>query len=169
MRTITPTRISFRASTRSWPRAATICSTWATTADGTIPPEAARILRNIGEWYRAVKESFHLAELAFSITDNRDVLLTRKGNTLYVHLFKDPPQSSVMLNPLDTLPRNAIVLNTGAEVEARVDLTPRFHMDSHGRVAQDRRETLRIRNLLVNELANTVMVLKLEFDRPPPW
>jgi len=42
------------------------------------------------------------------------------------------------------------------EVEARVDMLPRFH--------EQRTERLRLRNLPVNELADTALVVKLEFE-----
>ena len=47
------------------------------------------------------------------------------------------------------------MLNNGQELQARVDITP-WHWRE--------KPYLRIRNLPVNELNDTVMVLKLEFD-----
>ena len=135
-------------------------------ADGTIPPEAARILRTIGGWYHTVKEAFDKAEPASHLIDNRDVLLTKKENNLYVHLYRDPTLTRVLLKPIDTLPRKATLLNTGEEVEVRVDLIPTQVMDKMGALAPHR-EYLRIRNLPANELENTVMVVKLEFDELP--
>ena len=64
-------------------------------ADGTIPPQAENILRTIGKWYQKVKESFYQTESATNITENQDVLITRTGNTLYVHLAKNPSSSGV--------------------------------------------------------------------------
>ena len=128
-------------------------------ADGTFPPEAVRILRTVGTWYQCVKESIEGAEPASHMTENANVLLTRKGDTLYVHLFKYPEDAGVPLYPINSLPRKATLLNTGTAVEARVDLTPGFY--------KEKKEYLRLRNLPVNELTNTVMVVKLEFDELP--
>ena len=125
-------------------------------ADGTIAPEDARILRRVGQWYGTVREAFDGAEPAAELTANREVLLTRRGTTLYVHLPTDPPTHAVVLNPLDEMPRRATLLNTGEELEARVELLPRFF--SQGTPC------LRIRNLPVDAHRDTVMVLKLEFD-----
>jgi len=123
--------------------------------DGTIPKAYAAILHRIGKWYHAVRESF--AAPASHLTANRNVLLTRKDNTLYVHLNTDPVGEVVKLKPLAIAPRKATLLNTGKPVEWSLDLVPSEHSEQ-GRY-------LRLRELPANELANTVMVVKLEFDR----
>ncbi len=128
-------------------------------ADGTIPPEAVRILRTIGRWYHAVEEAFDRAEPTSHMIDNRDVLLTRKGKALYVHLFECPTRASVLLKPIDLLPRKATLLNTGAQVETCVDLLPSLF--------RQKKAYLRIRNLPVNEFGSTVLVVKLEFEELP--
>ena len=69
-------------------------------ADGAIPEEAERNPGRVGAWYNAVKESFLDAEPASHLTDNRDVLLTRRGNTLYVHLHRYPETERVLLKPI---------------------------------------------------------------------
>jgi len=127
--------------------------------DGAIGEESAAILRRIGKWYRAVREAFDDTVPASDLTTNRDVLLTRKGTTLYVHLYKDPISDTVRLPPLATLPRKATLLNTGRELVCSTDLTPRDHVEQ--------KSPLRIRGLPTNDLANTVMVVKLEFDGLP--
>jgi alpha-L-fucosidase len=125
-------------------------------ADGTIPQESAHILRRIGAWYRRVKEAFEGTEPVSGLIENRDVLLTRKGKTVYVHLFRAPSRESVLLKPMAELPREAILLNTGQPVEARVELVPTQH--------REKQAFLRLRRLPVNERANTVLVVKMEFD-----
>ena len=127
-------------------------------ADGTIPAEPARILRAIGRWYAAVREAFDGVEPASYLTENRDVLLTRRADALYVHLHKPAASTRVVLKPIAGLPRRATLLNTGAPVEAGLDLLPSQHVDY--------RPYLRLRNLPVNELCNTAPVIKLEFDEP---
>ncbi|NLG49106.1 MAG: glycoside hydrolase [Chloroflexi bacterium] len=128
-------------------------------ADGTIPEEAARILRAIGRWYQNVREALDGAEPASHLIDMRDVLFTRKGNTLYAHLPCAPTRNRLLLKPLDVLPRRVTLLNTGEPVEAVVDFLPSQH--------HEKREYLRLRNLPVNRLTDTVLVLKLEFDDLP--
>ncbi|MFC1716324.1 alpha-L-fucosidase [Candidatus Poribacteria bacterium] len=128
-------------------------------ADGTIQDEFVQTLTNIGQWYHKVKEAFYDAEPASELTDNQNVMLTKKDNTLYVHLHKDPESTAVILKPIDVLPRRATLLNTGDELEARVDRGGRHWRE---------KEYLRIRNLPVNKLTNTVMVIRLEFDHQLP-
>ena len=125
-------------------------------SDGRINSESVRILKAVGKWYRAVKESFVGSTPVSHLVVNRDVLLTRRGNALYVHLFEPPKQTSVVLKPLSVLPRRAILLNTGQEIEGRLDLLPGLFRDGN--------EYLRIRNLPTNEHQDTVLVARLEFD-----
>jgi len=128
-------------------------------ADGAIPPESVAILKRIGAWYQAVKESVEDVEPASALTSNRNVLLTRRGNTLYVHLHRDPVSEAVKLKPIDATPRSATLLNTGEPVEWAVELVPSDHAEQ--------KAYLRLRKLPVNEMANTVLVVKLEFDDLP--
>jgi alpha-L-fucosidase len=127
--------------------------------DGTIPPEASTLLWPIGVWYSAVREALEGVEPASHLTTNRNVLLTRRGNTLYVHLHRDPVSEAVKLKPLAIAPRRATLLNTGKPVEFAVDLVPSEHVEH--------KPYLRLRRLPVNEESDTVLVVKLEFDRLP--
>jgi alpha-L-fucosidase len=129
--------------------------------DGTIPAESAAILRRIGKWYRTVRESLEGTVPASYLTMNRNVLLTRRDNTIYVILNKDPMTEAVKLKPLAVMPRRATLLNTGRPVECAVDMVPSDHVEQ--------KAWLRLRKLPVNELANTVLVAKLEFDRLPDF
>lgn len=126
--------------------------------DGTIPEEAAAILRRIGQWHAKVKESFDNIEPATHLTANRNVLLTRRGNTLYVHLYKDATTDAVKLKPINVAPVKATLLNTGQPVDAVVDLVPSDHVEH--------KPYLRLRKLPTNEMANSVLIVKLEFDKP---
>jgi len=126
--------------------------------DGAIGPNETAILQRVGKWYGSIKESLESVVPASQLTSNRNVLLTRRGNTLYVHLYKDPTSESVKLKPITVLPRKATLLNTGAPVDCSVDMVPSEHIEQ-GRY-------LRLRKLPVNELSNTVLVVKLEFDKP---
>jgi alpha-L-fucosidase len=127
--------------------------------DGTIPAESAAILQRIGKWYGAVKESVEGTVPASHLTANRNILITRKENVLYVHLHRDPVAESVKLKPLAIAPRRATLLNTGQPAEFALDLAPSDHLDQ--------KAYLRLRKLPVNEMANTVLVVKLEFDQLP--
>jgi alpha-L-fucosidase len=125
-------------------------------ADGTIPPEATAILGRIGAWYQAVRESLEGVEPASHLTTNRRVLLTRRDNTFYVILHKEPVSAAVKLKPITLLPNRATLLNTGEAVEFALDLVPSDHVEQ--------KAYLRLRQLPVNALCSTVLVVKMEFD-----
>jgi alpha-L-fucosidase len=127
--------------------------------DGTIPDRPASILRRIGKWYHAVAESLEGAAPASHLTSNRNVLLTRKDNSLYVHLHKDPVSEAVKLKPLKAAPKRCTLLNTGQAVAFATDMVPSDHVEQQG--------YLRLTKLPVNELANTVLVVKMEFEQIP--
>ncbi len=137
-------------------------------ADGTIPEAQEALLRRIERWFGRVKEGFYGAEPASDLTGNQEVLLTRKGDALYVHLYRDPESSAVSLQPLAVMPSAATLLNTGAEVEARVELTPRSWQEQFNAGMRVERgdvpkEHLRVRGLPVDELTGEPMVVRLEF------
>jgi alpha-L-fucosidase len=127
-------------------------------ADGSFPPEARAILNRIGAWFHAVKESLVDAEPANKLTNNRDVLVTRRDHTLYVHLYKEPATSAVNLHPIATLPRAATLLNSGARLKTAVRDLPWLYRDTPNRC-------LGVVGLPVNTRRLTGWVLKLEFDR----
>ncbi len=127
-------------------------------ADGTIPEHSASILRRIGKWYLPVKESYKGVDPCSQLTANRNVLLTGKGQTLYVHFNRDLPGDGVKLKPIHVAPKRATLLNTGKPLEFAVDLVPSEHVEH--------KPYLRVKHLPANEMANTVLVAKLEFDRP---
>ncbi len=124
--------------------------------DGVIDSSYADVLRRIGQWLGQVKESLYDVTPASKLTTNRDILLTRRGNTLYVHLYKDPQSDCVKLGPIRLVPRSAKLLNTGQTVKFTVDMPPSECLRGS--------PILCLHDLPVNQLANTVMVVKLEFD-----
>jgi alpha-L-fucosidase len=127
------------------------------TAEGCIPEPSVQILKRVGRWYAAVRESVEDVEPASHLIASRHVMLTRRGNALYVHLT-DPIGSAVKLKPIAIAPRKATLLNDGRPVAWDVSLVPSEHAEH--------KPYLRLKDLPVNELANTVGVVKLEFDRP---
>jgi alpha-L-fucosidase len=126
-------------------------------ADGTIDKESVAILKNIGEWYAAVKESLEGVQPASPLTTNREVMLTRKDRILYVHLNRDLAANSVKLKPLNVAPVKATLLNDGRKIDFAVKFNPSDH--------NEQRAYLNLINLPANEMCNSVPVVKLEFDR----
>jgi alpha-L-fucosidase len=128
-------------------------------AEGRVPEKAAAVLSEIGRWHHAVAEAFRDTTPASELTTNGDVLLTRKNNTLYVHLVEPPKSDAVILAPLAQKPVRATLLNTGKPVQTEVTLLPVYW--------QAAQPCLILRQLPVAALANETLVVRLEFDAPP--
>ncbi|MDZ4199496.1 MAG: alpha-L-fucosidase [Kiritimatiellia bacterium] len=128
-------------------------------ATGEIPARAERILRRIGDWYGRVRESFGDAEPASERTSNRQILLTRRGTTLYAHIPPPAVSEAVTLPPISKTPIQVRLLNTGRPLPCRVDLLP-VHWASGSRM-------LILRKLPVDRRADEPLVARLDFDELP--
>ncbi len=127
-------------------------------ANGEIPPQAVKMLKNIGGWYSKVKESLTMAEpLPFMVT-NAGVFFSRKENTLYVHL-PNSITTGIALKPIDVLPSKAEILNTGKH--------PKIALDSMPRLYPDKKEYLHIYDIPVDRLSCEPVIIKLEFKELP--
>ena len=126
-------------------------------ADGTIDEANVETLRRIGDWYSKVREAFDGAYPATYLkSDDRDqVLLTRKGNAIYVHAPHDLQTTSVTLKPLDRLPARAVLLNDGRELPVRVELLPWYWQE---------KPYLQVQQIPVDDYPGEVLVIRLEFD-----
>lgn len=124
-------------------------------ADGVIPEKPSAIVKRLGPWYKSVRESFDDAAPVSALTANRSLLLTRKGNSLYVHLFQPPEGEEVRLRPLALKPERAVLLNDGRPVEWRVDIAPMEWTDH--------KPYLRLHRLPVEEFAGETMIVRLDF------
>ncbi len=128
------------------------------TPEGIIPEESASILKRIGQWKKSVDESFQQVKTDSELVNASGVLVTRRDQTIYIHLNKVPTGNGIKLKPINVLPTKATLLNTGKPIECVVNLSPSDHATQQ--------PYLRLRKLPTNEFANTVLVAKLEFDRP---
>lgn len=124
-------------------------------ADGTIPDIGAHIVREVGLWYQSVKEAYEGAEPISAVFGRNDVMFTRKGSALYVHLVPTPQSSGIILNPVSVMPYSAIMLNNGAPVKAVVEKMPTL---------ANEKDYLHLSDIPVNEFVSQVMVIKLVFD-----
>ena len=126
---------------------------------GLIPPEQVRILQTIGRWYNRVGEAWNDTGLSCEVTVNKDVILTSRGNVMYVHLIEEPKTTAVNLKPINILPVRATLLNTGEPVQCDLNHLPHLHLEKI-------ETALRLYDLPVERLTNELPVIKLEFDRP---
>ena len=130
----------------------------APTSEGIISKDAADILRRIGQWKKSVDESYHQVQTDSNIVSASGVIVTKRDQTVYIHLNKVPVGIGLKLKPINVMPTKATLLNNGKPIDCAVNLCPSDH--------STQQPYLRLRNLPDNELANTVLIAKLEFDRP---
>jgi alpha-L-fucosidase len=128
------------------------------TGEGIIPIEAAAILKRIGQWKKSVDESYARVQTDSEMVTTPGVLVTKRDQTLYIHINKAPVGNGLKLKPINVLPSKTTLLNNGKTIDCAVNLCPSDHASQQ--------PYLRLRNLPVNEMANTVLIAKLEFDRP---
>ena len=129
------------------------------TGEGEIPAEAAGTLKRIGNWKKSVDESFLNVETDTGSIQSPGILATKRNKTVYVHLNRLPVGNGIKLKPITVAPVKATLLNTGLPVEFAVNLCPSDHATQQ--------PYLRLRNLSVDEFSNSVMIVKLEFDKSP--
>jgi alpha-L-fucosidase len=127
------------------------------TDEGIIPKEAADILKRIGKWKKSVDECYQGVQADANLVNVPGVLVTKREKTVYIHLNKVPVGNGIKLKPINVLPTKATLLNNGIPIDCAVNLCPSDHALQQ--------PYLRLRNLPTGELANTVLIAKLEFDR----
>lgn len=113
-------------------------------ADGMFAPEAVERLERVGRWYERVREAFEGTTPANHLLSEHKVLITRRANTLYVHVCHPPVIDAIYLHPLREAPRQATVLNTGESVQTDV-------LDLPWLYDQEPDHCLCLRHLPVNE------------------
>jgi alpha-L-fucosidase len=125
------------------------------TSEGLIPVESRGILERLGVWYLSVKESFENIEAAPQLISSRDVLITSRDKTIYVHFNRSLPGNGFKVKPINIMPEKAVLLNNYSNVECVVDMSPSDHLEQ--------KSYLRLRGLPANESANTVLIVRLDF------
>ena len=126
-------------------------------ADGTIPQEAVAIMARVGAWYKTVKDSYRDVQTVAGLVNPRSrAVVTRRGDTLFVHFPKGLEARGLDLGPLDVLPQRASLLNDGRELRTELDLFPWNGPKSD-------KKTLHVRDIPADEYANEGMVLRLDF------
>lgn len=125
-------------------------------SDGTIPNEAKRIMAAVGKWHRSVRDSYRGVTTVPGAVKRGQTVVTRRGDTLFLHFPDGLDAIGLDCAPLDVLPQKAVVMNTGAELKARVELMP---WNAPG----SKVETLHLWGIPADELANESIILRLDF------
>lgn len=87
--------------------------------DGSVPPESARILTEMGQWLARNGASIYTAEPC-QVSRSNYMTFTRTGNTLYAHIYYWPG-STVTLGGLRNRVISARLLATGTPVKFEQD------------------------------------------------
>ena len=130
-------------------------------ARGYLPKQTEETLKQVGSWFRRVSESYFGAKLV-DVGINQainDVTVTKKDNFLYIHLPAPAESDGLALKPISVLPKSAVVLNNGQELNCELAYMP-FYFFAGGAEA----EYLHVMEIPVNKLAGEVIVLRLEFE-----
>ncbi len=127
---------------------------------GKIDERSAKIIKTVGDWYNRIKESVTDVEIAADILNDKRNAVTKKGDTLYIHMYHDPETSGLTLKPIDYAAKKVTVLNTGKELYFDVDTMPD---DFNWSLQELNPPSLHIYDIPVDELIGEVIVLKVEF------
>ena len=128
--------------------------------DGRIPERSAEIVRRVGKWYNSVKEAFDAEPY---LLENRGLVCTKRGSTLYVHIPDGLNARGLTLKPIDVLPKSVTLLNDGRSLKYSITTRP----EDKGWSAPDnilRCQTLHIFDMPADEFADETMVLRIELD-----
>jgi len=125
-------------------------------ADGTVPDEAKEIMAKVGRWFAKTRESYRNVVANPYLIEDR--VVTDNGNAFYVHFNDGLFSRGIALPPCAIRPKRVTLLNTGAELDWKVEFMPK----SFGGVETPRADCLHILNIPADELANECVVLKVE-------
>jgi alpha-L-fucosidase len=131
--------------------------------DGTVPAESVRILSTVGKWLDVNSKAIYSTDGGASISFGNYDNFTRRGNTLFVHVYFWPsqtpaaqwlsfyqPQTVVAIGGVQAKVLSAKILRTGQKVD--------FTQDDI---------SVRLTGLPETAPDDLVTVIELECDRPP--
>ncbi len=111
-------------------------------ASGRIPREARELVREVGEWYKSVREAFD-ATPAPELSSG-DFFASRRGETVYLHLKQPPISSGLELRGIESQPKSAVLLNDSRKLTLVRDFDPE---DFTGIYGECRAPILRLKGL----------------------
>ncbi len=130
--------------------------------DGLIPARAADVVKRVGSWYNRVKEAFDAEPCA--LLEDKTLLTTKKGGTLYVHIPGGLNRCGLTLKPLCVMPKSVTLLNDGRPLKYDVVTRPE---DKDWSTHLLRRQTLHVFDIPAEDFEKETMVLKIELDESP--
>ncbi len=134
-------------------------------AEGRIPEPSQKIVRRVGDWYNAVRESYDDAtpvNAEFACGASNGIYATRSGDAVYLHLNREVEASGFTLD-CGVTPRSATLLNRLPDGESARLKVERAVMPSSHRDGKLGGDVLHIHGLPVESLYGEVPVVRLEF------
>ena len=127
--------------------------------DGTFPPEAVRILKEIGAWYRKTRSALTALPCGDApfFSSRLEVTVSPDRKELYLILLEPPDGEALTLKGFSILPESAVLLNSSESFP--VTLTPTPYMP-------DGESWLRIRKLPAERMTGEIPVIRLQFSEP---
>jgi len=131
------------------------------TSLGTIDKAYADRIEAIGDWYGRMNGALACHEEdSFDYGIKRDpCIVTRKNGKSYFHFYNGLHTSAVALERYPGVPKSVKLLNTGAELSAKVERMPEFFDGSTGMA----KVFLHIRGIPVDDLCREPIVLEIEW------
>ena len=127
--------------------------------EGVVTEEYASRIRLIGDWYNRMQGCLECAEgddFNYGIRAN-SYIATKKNGKTYLHFYDGIRSSSVALGFFPSIPKSVRLLNTGAELSAKVELLPEYFSD--GRAMR----YLHITGIPIDELSSEAIVIEIEW------
>ena len=127
---------------------------------GRIPQPAVDTMKAVGDWYNRVRPALYAKPFVTPGGVSADRLMTRDGNTLYIHFPKGLEANGFFMEEITCLPKRAWVLNNGQDLYAQMDVMPTLCYG--GRTVA--KPVFHVNGIPVNELAGETVILCFEFD-----
>ncbi|MHB1152040.1 MAG: alpha-L-fucosidase [Eubacteriales bacterium] len=127
--------------------------------NGLISEPYAKKIRQVGDWYRRVEESFDRDRIPEELYQCPEAVTVRRNNFIYLHCNEKLESSGLSLKKMTELPKSVILLNTGEPLKFGIDILPD---DFNGSKNSMRTPSMHIYNIPVDALSNEVIVIKIE-------
>ena len=130
-------------------------------AEGEITKEYADRLMAVGDWYNRMEGCLECAEIDdydYGHKHNKYIATKKNGKT-YVHFYEGVISSAVAFKNFPSVPKKVRLLNTGSELEYKVERLPEFFNGRTG-IADT---YLHIRGIPIDDLATEPIVLEIEW------
>lgn len=121
---------------------------------GLVPGKSAEIVKTVGNWFKNVRESYYDVLPNTDLVDDKNLFVSTRGRTVYLHLHKEIISDALNLQPINVAPKSITLLNNNKPIDYEIVTLP------NGPMAY-----LRIFHIPVSVLNNEVAVIKLEFEQ----